>query len=228
MGTNVLAPIASVQSLTFAELHDVPESGCSLRFGRHFFSPMMVSELTRPMTPVNFVQFVDPLLTIDLMVGGMTAAAPMRPSKQMFNVLIVSCADLSFTEVELAPQISFSRPWIASAVKRLNEFQEWQPSWNEAGAKVFNPDTVDRAREVLQNIWDFSVRREVRTKPNIVPLEDGSVRFEWVHGDKELFLTILDKSIEAQRWHPLATVESETYGVISPSDVQHELEWLTA
>jgi hypothetical protein len=228
MGTNILAPVASAQSLTFAELHDVPGSGCSLRFGRHFFSPMMVSELTRPMTPVNFVQFVDPLLTIDIMVGGMTAAAPMRPSKQTFNVFLVSCADLSFTEVELTPQVPFPRPWIASAVERLNEFQEWQPNWNEAEAPAFSSDTLDTGREVLQNIWNFSVRREIRTKPNIVPLDDGSLRFEWVLGDKELFFTILGKSIEAQRWHPLAAVESQTYGIILPSQVEHELEWLTA
>jgi len=229
MGTNIIAiPTANSRSLTLSELQGLPEDACNLRFGRYFFSPMMVSELTRPMTPMNFVQFVDPLLTIDLMVGGMTAAAPVRPSKQTFNVFLANCASLSATEFELTPQIRFSRPWIASAIKELNDFQQWLPNWNEAGAAPIGAKTLDTAREVLQTLWGVSVGCGIRTEPNIVPLEDGSVRFEWKNGDKELFLTVLDASIEAQRWHPLESVESQSYHIIEPSAVEQEMEWLAA
>lgn len=229
MGTSTLAPMTpNPNALTLSELQGRPECGCNLRFGRYFYSPMMVSELTRPMTPLNFVQFVDPLLTIDLLVGGMTAAAPVRPSKQTFNMFFVNCADVSSTEFELTPQNVISRPWIASAVKELNDFQQWLPNWNEAGAAAFAAETLDTAREVLQKLWDFSVGHDIDSKPNIAPLEDGSVRFEWTNRDKELFLTVLGRSIEAQRWHPLKSVESETYHVISPLAIEKELEWFAA
>jgi len=178
------------------------------------------------MTPMHFVQFVDPLLTIDLMVGGMTAAMPLSVSKQTFNALYVGCADLSFTEVELVSQVSISVPWIATAFKKLGTFQQWPPNWNDDRAVAFNSETLDTARDVLQKAWNLSAQNSIHTKPNIVPLEDGSVRFEWVNGDKELFLTILGNSIEAQRWHPLNAVESETYKTILPSAVESELEWL--
>lgn len=227
MGTNLLTLYEPQKDLPLSELQNLPDE-CIVRFARHFFSPMMVSNLSRPMTPVHFVQFVDPLLTIDLMVGGMTAAMPLSVSKQTFNVLSVSCTDLSVTEVELVPQISISVPWIATAFKKLNAFQQWPPNWNDDKAVVFSPETLDTARDVLQKTWNLSARNPIHTKPNIVPLEDGSVRFEWVNRDKELFLTIFGNSIEAQRWHPLDAVESETYQTILPSAVESELEWLAA
>lgn len=227
MGTNFLAPYEPQKDLTLSELQSLPDESI-VRFGRHFFSPMMVSNLSRPMTPMHFVQFVDPLLTIDLMVGGMTAAMPLSVSKQTFKALYVGRTDLAFTEVELVPQVTISVPWIAAAFKKLNAFQQWPPNWNDDMAAAFSPETLDTARDVLQKTWNFSAQNSIHTRPNIVPLDDGSVRFEWVNRDKELFLTISGDSIEAQRWHPLDEVESETYQAISPSAVESELEWLAA
>jgi uncharacterized protein (TIGR04255 family) len=108
---------------------------------------------------------------------------------------------------------SFSRE-LEAKVKRFK--------WEGIGAAFLPPPAS------ASSAWTFqmpdSVRREIRIKPNIVPLDDGSLRFEWVLGDEELFFTVLGKSIEAQRWHPLAAVESETYGIILPSQAEHELE----
>jgi hypothetical protein len=227
MGTNLLTQFEPREGLPLSEIHNPPDE-CVVRFARHFFSPMMVSNLSRPMTPMHFVQFVDPLLTIDLMVGGMTAAMPLSISKQTFNARYVGCTDLSFTEVELIPQIPISVPWIATAFKKLNAFQQWPPNWNDDKAVAFSTETLDTARDVLQKAWTLSAHNSIHTKPNIVPMEDGSVRFEWVNRDKELFLTIFGNTIEAQRWRPLDTVESEMFRTILPGAVESELEWLAA
>ena len=231
MGTNVLTlPAHSSKSVTLAELQDLPAMGdvfCLYR--RHLFSPTAVSELSRPMTPLIPLESFHSLLTINVLMEGMTAASPLRIPKQTFDTFLFNQWDFPTTEVLLlGPSVqSMSHPWVFDAAKSLNDFQQWEPNWNGAGALAFSSETLDTARDALEKIWLFFVRNDIRKQPNIVPLDDGSIRFEMVNGEKELFLTILGKSIEWQKWHPLTAVESE-YQVIEPPVVERELEWLAA
>lgn len=69
---------------------------------------------------------------------------------------------------------------------------------------------------------------KISSNPRLAPIDDGSIRFEWVNGNKELFLTVMGNSIESQKWQPLEAIESEDYRVVSLDSVDHELEWLEA
>jgi hypothetical protein len=145
---------------------------------------------------------------------------------QNFNV-----SSLSNTYVILNdPQpVNVGNPqrWAVAALEKLNDLENWPDNWDEAGSAHFGSETVSIARQLLEQMRAFVERNRVASEPHIVPLPDGSIRFEWANDDKEMFLTIFGELIEVQRWHPLSAVDSERYEVIPLSSVHRELEWLT-
>jgi hypothetical protein len=123
--------------------------------------------------------------------------------------------------------VSNPQRWAVAALAKLNDLENWPDNWDEAGSAHFGRETVSIARQVLEQMRAFVERNRVASEPHIVPLPDGSIRFEWANDDKEMFLTILGELIEVQRWRPLSAVDSERYEVIPLSSVHRELEWLT-
>jgi hypothetical protein len=123
--------------------------------------------------------------------------------------------------------VSNPQRWAVAALGKLNDLENWPDNWDEAGSAHFGSETVSIARQVLEQMRAFIERNRVASEPHLVPLPDGSIRFEWANDDKEIFLTILGQLIEVQRWRPLSAVDSERYEVIPLSSVHRELEWLT-
>jgi len=117
-------------------------------------------------------------------------------------------------------------PWSQSATDELNRFKGLRGNWDAEGASPFARTTLDSARAVLQKVTDLCRNSGIQTRPAIVPLPDGSIRFEWANGDKELFLTVRKKEVEAQRWQPFNSVRSVGYKSIRPNQVDSELSWL--
>jgi hypothetical protein len=118
--------------------------------------------------------------------------------------------------------------WLASAKRRIIEFEKLHEGWDDEDALAFSPDTIRNARTVLKTMSAFLEASGTRTFPALVPLPDGSIRFEWVNGDRELFLTILHGNIEAQKWQPLGSVQSLSYAQMHPEALPAELEWLAS
>src|SRR5262249_13943118 len=99
-------------------------------------------------------------------------------------------------------------------------------NWDQDGASPFNRATLRNARVVLKAVSSFLHDSGIRPLPNIVPLPEGSVRFELRTGQKELFLTVLGATVEAQKWYPIDTVHSIEYGEVPAEGVRPALEWL--
>jgi hypothetical protein len=116
---------------------------------------------------------------------------------------------------------------VASTRRRISELEKLNEGWDNEGALAFSPDTTRNARTVLKTMSEFLQASGIRTFPALVPLPEGSVRFEWVNGDRELFLTILRGNIEAQKWYPLDNVHSIDYAEVPVGGVGPALEWLT-
>jgi hypothetical protein len=117
--------------------------------------------------------------------------------------------------------------WLASAKRRISEFEKLNEGWDDEGALGFSPDTIRNARAILKTISAFLQASGIRSFPAMVPLPDGSIRFEWINGDRELFLTILHGDIEVQKWHPRDNIHSIDYAEVPVGGVGPALEWLT-
>jgi hypothetical protein len=163
----------------------------------------------------------------------MASAIPCAASAFWFasEVQNSNLSSLSNTHLILNDQLPVDvdnpQRWGVAAFEKLNDLERWPDNWDEAGGIHFGSETVGMARQVLDQMRSFVERNHVASDPHIVPLPDGSIRFEWANRNKEMFLTVLGDSIEVQTWRPLSAVDSERYDVIPLSSVLQELEWLT-
>ncbi len=156
-------------------------------------------------------------------------AGTAMPTARTFDVTwethFVRAAEVNIT-CEPPKVETISESWLVSARRQINDFERMGEGWDDEGALAFGHATVRSARAVARTISLFLQVSQIRTVPSIVPLRDGSIRFEWVNGDRELFLTVLDRHVEAQRWRPLGTVQSLSYVQMRPEEISAELEWL--
>jgi hypothetical protein len=118
--------------------------------------------------------------------------------------------------------------WAARLRSELIAFSHKKDNWDSDGAKAAISETLKNANRMLEALISFAIKGGLKTYPTLVLLPDGAIRFEWVNKDKELFLTVLADTIEAQRWHPLSAIESEYFENISFKELYGEMAWLSA
>ena len=113
--------------------------------------------------------------------------------------------------------------WPRAVECRLAAIASWQANWDRQNAPAFSLETIQSAHQLVRQIQRF-----VPTGiPALVPLQDGSIRFELRTEQKELFLTALGTTVEVQKWFPLDNVHSIDYAEVPVGDVGPALEWLT-
>lgn len=147
------------------------------------------------------------------------------------HIQLVSCASaasatkqtLSTAWRPLPQRIS----WIRTAERKLEEMRNWRASWDRQNAVPFTSETIRSAQQLLRQMLRFYPEYSRGRVPELVPLPDGSIRFELRSGEKELFLTVLGTTVEAQRWYPLNDIHSIDYAEVPLDGVGPALEWLT-
>jgi len=150
-----------------------------------------------------------------------------RTVQMTWETNLVRAAEVKITCKPLKVE-SVVDSWLSSARKKISEFEKLCEGWDDEGALAISSDTIRNSRSVLRTMSTFLQSSGIRTFPALVPLPDGSVRFEWVNGDRELFLTVLHGNIEAQKWQPLGSVQSLSYAQMPPEKLPAELEWLAS
>jgi hypothetical protein len=127
----------------------------------------------------------------------------------------------SFANRELLESLSAVRRFIVDCMKLDH-------NWDNEGAEAISLETVTKAIAVINHAADVLKKQEFsdRLIPSVHPFPDGSIFFKWIVGQKELTITVLDGSIEAQRWEPLDAFVSEGLWEISIDDIPEHVEWV--
>ena len=110
---------------------------------------------------------------------------------------------------------------------KLAEMARWEANWDRQKAPSFSCETIQSANQLVREIRRLFPEDGRAGVPVLVPLQDGSIRFELRTGQKELFLTALGTAVEVQKWFPLDNVHSIDYAEVPVGDVGPALEWLT-
>jgi hypothetical protein len=193
-----------------------------------------IADLSRTSLPdVIIVTQAQPLLPAPNLSGhfdqvfNAVTQAVVRVIEFKFETSLVKAGGVQFMCTPGRPEQA-EQPWLISAARQIEELGDLVQGWDDEGALSFAPDTLHSAIKVLVRASEFCGISGIRTRPTIVPLPDGSVRFEWVNHDKELFLTVLQGTVEAQRWHPFNSIQSLNYTQLRPEQIIAELEWLAS
>jgi hypothetical protein len=103
---------------------------------------------------------------------------------------------------------------------------ELPTGWDDEAAQTISKTTRETAEEVIKAILQISLRYMANPTILLGPLPDGTLRFDSIHANKELFLTISEKAIEVQSWQPRDAVESLVYLETDAAGAREYLEWL--
>ena len=197
-----------------------------LSYETRIVTPELLSETTEISPAVSVAAKSMPLLSVVLLAGGLTVAIPAaRPVVTSYSTLVSGRPAGLYSDIGEALQIGRLH-WASSLRQRVDDYAGLSDNWDAEGAIRPSPPTLLTARQVFETIVSFAVRSQVRSVPNSVPLSDGAIRFEWAVGDRELFLTIQEATVEAQRWEPRDSIDSVHYAQLSASQIGPELEWL--
>ena len=118
--------------------------------------------------------------------------------------------------------------WPYAVELRLGDVARWEPNWDRQNAPAFSRETIQSAHQLIRQMRRFFPEDSRAGVPALVPLQDGSIRFELRTGQKELFLTALGTTVEVQKWYPLNNVQSIDYAEVPVGNVGPALEWLIA
>lgn len=99
-------------------------------------------------------------------------------------------------------------------------------NWDEEGARPPSEETVATAVNALGELTKGASRSFLPSAPVVIPVPDGTIRFEWTDDDKELLLTVDGAQIEALRWCPRTAFEPEGMWSISLGEIAVMVEWL--
>lgn len=122
-------------------------------------------------------------------------------------------------------------PWAPpQAVRNLREeilsWNRLEEGWDAEGGKRPSPETITAALGVVEEVSRNRLWKPLASMPAVYPVGDGSIRFEWIHDDKELLFSVNGTQIEALRWSPRTTFEPEGSWVIDTSGVSELVRWL--
>jgi hypothetical protein len=105
-------------------------------------------------------------------------------------------------------------------------FSRLQPNWDDEGAVAISAETVERALQVIEHIAVVLERKRTTSSPSVLAFPDGSIFFKWIHGLKELNITVEGRNITAQRWQPLDAYHALGMWPISMDDTSEQVEWV--
>jgi len=115
---------------------------------------------------------------------------------------------------------------VATLRQRLAGFTKLEENWDAEGGQAISAETITTAERLLEHIELILSRKNILSSPSVRPSPDGSVTFKWIQGQKELDLMVTGQAVEAQRWHPLESYESEGLWEISVDDTPEQIEWV--
>jgi hypothetical protein len=115
---------------------------------------------------------------------------------------------------------------LAGLRRKIASLAHLGANWDGEGGEAPSPDTVGTAEQVTERIAIILERRDTSAEPSVLPFPDGSIFFKLIQGQKELAITILGRTIEAQRWQPLDAFRSEGLWDISVDDIGEHIEWV--
>jgi hypothetical protein len=108
----------------------------------------------------------------------------------------------------------------------LHKFGELKPGWDGEAAPRISTGTIETAEAIAQTIFSSSLATLQVATCRLGPLTDGSLRFECVQGNKELFISVSGTAVEAQAWEPLTSVESVGFWETDAAGAKEHFEWL--
>lgn len=110
--------------------------------------------------------------------------------------------------------------------RKILGFAAFVRNWDGEAAEAISITSITTSLRLLDHIGIVLSRRNVSSSPSVQPHPDGSIFFKWIQGQKELAITVLDKHLEAQRWHPLDAYRSDGLWEISVDDAAEFIEWV--
>lgn len=128
----------------------------------------------------TFLKFVIPaLFTLKI--------KPTSPDDQYESNLIEDWIPASWEGIYHMTQ---ERDKLMDIIQKTNGLMELEENWDSYGAAVIDKDTVSKATDILNEI--FNIQELVNLDPPyIFPVPDGSIQYEWHHGNKEIEIIIL-------------------------------------
>jgi hypothetical protein len=164
-----------------------------------------------------------------LLIGVGTGVAPtLVYGSTAAQIRFGSESSLTLTECLQMQQAAFE---LVNPIRReLRAIEGYGGNWDEEGAEPFMEATIRTAHAVVNQIASFAITQPepLTTEPTVIPMPDGTILFKWIHGQKELAVTVENEAVEVQRWTPLAAYAAEGYWHTSPDRVGEHLTWLTA
>lgn len=80
--------------------------------------------------------------------------------------------------------------WVPSQLERLERFRELRAGWLDAESNALSPRRIKAAEELSRQIIRTFGDRVVAKGPFFVPTGEGTVEFEWTHGNRELICEV--------------------------------------
>jgi hypothetical protein len=108
---------------------------------------------------------------------------------------------------------------------RVISFAGLAENWDGEDARPISEQTITTALRAIEQIAIVLGRKNTSSSPSVRAFPDGSIFFKWVHGSKELALTVLQESIEVQRWEPVENVHSTGLWEVPVDGVTEHVEW---
>jgi hypothetical protein len=115
---------------------------------------------------------------------------------------------------------------MAELRRKILGFAQLRPNWDGEDGEELSPETIATALKIVEHIAIVLGRKNTCAAPSVRPFPDGSVFFKWIQGQRELTLTVLGRSIEAQRWEPLDAYHSQGLWEISVDETPEHIEWV--
>jgi hypothetical protein len=143
------------------------------------------------------------------------------------NILYACAASVAHTPADAVNSaLKEEAKALATIRQKLAGFTKLAENWDAEGGRAISAETLRTAERVLEHIELILSRKNILSSPSVRPSPDGSVTFKWIQGQKELDLVVTGQAVDAQRWHPLESYESEGLWEISVDDTPEQIEWV--
>jgi hypothetical protein len=109
---------------------------------------------------------------------------------------------------------------------KIESFSKFGANWDEEGAQAIPQTAIRSALRVVEHIAIVLQRKNTLSAPTVLPFPDGSIVFKWIHGSKELNITVEVNNVIAQHWQPLNAYHSLGLWSISVDDTSEQVEWV--
>src|SRR5208337_2036958 len=168
------------------------------------------------------------VLTTVVLKPGSGTAPEIYPHRDLSRSVIYQCyaqaykcavEDLDVPQLRTAEAVSDLR-------RKVGGFATLAADWDREGAEPVSVETIDTSLQVIEHIAIVLERKNTVSTPSVRPFPDGSVFFKWIHGQKELAITVEGRRVEAQRWEPLNAFHSQGLWEISADGTSEHVDWV--